>query len=174
MPSAESGLLRLVSGSAAFPAQPACAYGENREPRHRFRSCPASALPGNGSLIESGQHQIPIGRAPPKPRRSIPRFPPSRFIQRLPTGARAQSIAIAVGQTSNKPKPFESFNAIRFFAVSKMRFRRREPATLGTQYAEYEATRHTRSEKWTNVGGFVHPFATLDGQKENRYVVDFV
>jgi hypothetical protein len=53
-----------------------------------------TGAPNHDGFFARDQHRIPIGRAPPKPRSSIPRFPPWRFIQRLPTGFGARSTLV--------------------------------------------------------------------------------
>ncbi|MER2512539.1 MAG: SOS response-associated peptidase family protein [Nitrosomonas ureae] len=58
-----------------------------------------------------------------------------------------------------------------------MKIRRRKPATFGNPVCgvrSHENTPAHEVKKWTNVGEFVHPFATFDGQNEYCYVVDFV
>ena len=96
-----------------------CMRSATDAPRRALPACRRARIPGNTYLIGRDRHQIPIGRAPIKPRRSTPRFPPSRFIQRLPTGIRASPTASRVGQTSNKPKPLPTYavraNRIRFW-----------------------------------------------------------
>jgi hypothetical protein len=81
---AESGLLLGIAQVARFtalagrPGDSSDGYGYPFPPVRR------TGAPNHDGFFARGQHRIPIGRAPPKPRSSIPRFPPWRFIQRLP------------------------------------------------------------------------------------------
>ena len=93
-PAAESGLLLGIAQVAYFAAlavRLSDSTGGDDYPIPPGRRTGASNHEG---FFGRGLHRIPIGRAPPKPRSSIPRFPPSSFIRRLPTGVGAPSTLV--------------------------------------------------------------------------------
>ena len=93
--SAESGLLLIDAKTADFVAPDKCGCDDMRWHRHPFPPHRRPGTPHDDFLSVTGELQNPIGRTLSGPPSSIPRFPPSRFIQRLPTGALPSSTLIS-------------------------------------------------------------------------------
>ena len=93
--SAESGLLLIDAKTADFVAPDKCPCDDMRWHRHPFPPHRRPGTPHDDFLSVTGELQNPIGRTLSGPPSSIPRFPPSRFIQRLPTGALPSSTLIS-------------------------------------------------------------------------------
>jgi hypothetical protein len=96
IPSAESRLLLLHVISAKIIAQTRVFMANISACKGQGSSRLRCAYANDHRFIGRHQNSFPIGLAPYKPHSSIPRFPPSRFIQRLPAGIITPSSPVAL------------------------------------------------------------------------------